>query len=186
MRLRPPLLALAAALALSLGTATTTHASVVEALDLETLVKESDDVVVVRVISERSHYDERGTIVTDYTMQVERTEKGKSVPGQAVTVRKLGGIVEGRGMRIAGEPGFEPGERVVLFGQRGGKTYLRPVGMSQGAVRIYEEGGVNYARSSSQGLTLVSKGDKSKAAVTAPRKLDELLSDVRSIVAAQR
>jgi hypothetical protein len=189
MHLRPALLALVAALTLSLGSATTTRASVVEALDLEALVQESDDVIVARVMSERSHYDERGTIVTDYVMQVERTEKGATVPGAAVTVRKLGGIVDGRGMRIAGEPGFELGERVVLFGKRGGKTYLRPVGMAQGAVRTYEQGGVRYARSSSQGLTLLRKGDKSRtaaSAVSAHRKLDDLMNDVRSLVAAQK
>lgn len=189
MQLRPALLALVAALLLSLGLASTSQASVVEALDLETLVKESDDVIVARVISQRSHYDERGTIVTDYVMQVERTEKGATTPGAAVTVRQLGGVVEGRGMRIAGEPGFEPGERVVIFGKRNGKTYLRPVGMAQGAVRTYEQNGVRYARSSSQGLTLLRAGDKSRAAksaVSAPRKLDELMNDVHNIVATQQ
>ena len=165
------------------------RASVVEALDLDTLVQDSDAVVLARVMKHWSHLDERGRIVTDFQMQVEQSEKGNSVPGSAVVVRKLGGIVDGRGMHISGEPGFTDGELVLLFGTQGKKTYLRPVGMGQGTIRVYEQGGQRWARSDAQGITLTKRGDtttKSRAAVAEPRKLDSLLEEVRSIVAAQK
>jgi hypothetical protein len=167
----------------------TAHATVVEALDLDTLVQESDEVVLARVIKQWSLLDERGRIVTDFQMQVEQSEKGNSVPGSAVVVRKLGGIVGGKGMRISGEPSFSDGELVLLFGTHGKKTYLRPVGMGQGAMRVYQQDGQRWARSDAQGITLTKRGatnTKSRAAVAEPRKLDELLQEVRAIVASQK
>lgn len=168
----------------------TAQASVVEALDLETLVKDADQVVLVHVIKQWCLYDDHGRIVTDYQVQVERTEKGDSVVGSALVVRKLGGIVGDRGMRVAGEPSFEDGELVLLFGTRGKKkTYLRPVGMGQGTMRVYEQDGVRWARSDAQGMLLLKRGDganKSREpAMAAPRKLDDVLADVRAIVSAQ-
>jgi hypothetical protein len=165
------------------------RATVVEALDLDTLVQESDEVVLARVIKQWSLLDERGRIVTDFQMQVEQSEKGNSVPGSAVVVRKLGGIVDGKGMRISGEPSFTDGELVLLFGTHGKKAYLRPVGMGQGAMRVYEQDGQRWARSDAQGMLLTKPGattTKSRAALAEPRKLDELLQDVRAIVASQK
>lgn len=164
------------------------QASVVEAFDLDTLVKEADEVVLARVIRQSSHYDERGRIVTDVEMQVERVEKGTATPGAAVIVRRLGGVVGDRGMRIEGEPTFEDGELVLVFGKRGKRTYLRPVGMGQGAMRIFEQAGERWVRSDGRGMALVRRGSKSKAtaAVAEPRKLDELLSDVHELVQQQK
>lgn len=167
----------------------TARATVVEALDLDTLVKDADEVVLARVIKQWSHYDERGRIVTDFQMQVEESVKGDSQPGAAVVVRKLGGVVGDRGMRISGEPSFTEGEVVLVFGSHGKKPYLRPVGMGQGTMRVYEEAGQRWARSDAQGMHLTKRGDttaKSRAALAEPRKLTELLQDVRAIVAAQK
>ncbi len=162
------------------------RASLVEAVDLETLVKEADEIVLARVIKQWSHYDERGRIVTDFQMQVEQTEKGASAPGAAVVVRRLGGVVGDVGMHISGEPGFEDGEVVLLFGARGKRTYLRPIGMGQGAVRIFEQGGERWARSDMRGAALVARrgsSDKARTAVPEPRRLDDLIADVRALVA---
>lgn len=161
------------------------QATMVEALDLAGLVREADEVVVARVLKQESHYDDQQHIVTDYLMQVEQVEKGPQQPGAAITVRKLGGVVGDRGMRVAGEPSFEVGERVVVFGQRGGHTYLRPVGMAQGAMRVYEQDGVRWAKPATRGLSLVGGGNKS-ASSQGPRRLDDLLREVRSLVEAQR
>jgi hypothetical protein len=101
-------------------------------------------------------------------------------------VRRLGGVVGDRGMQVAGEPGFQDGELVLVFGTHGKRTYLRPVGMGQGTVRIYEQSGERWARADTRGLALVSRsgsGAKARGAVPEPRKLDELLADVRALVA---
>ena len=124
------------------------RASLVEALDLAALVAESEQVVVGRVLSESSHYDERGRIVTDAALQVEETLKGDRAPGAAIMVRRLGGVVDDIGMRVSGEASFTVGESVLLFGARtraGGA--LRAVGMAQGAIRIVEKNGERWAQS---------------------------------------
>jgi len=186
MNLRSPLLGLAM-LSLVGAAQSPARASMVEALDLDMLVAEADEVVLARVIKQWSHYDERGRIVTDYSMQVEQTEKGASVPGAALVVRRLGGVVGDRGLRISGEPSFQVGELVLLFGDRNGEPYVRPVGMAQGAMRIFESQGERWARSDTQGMALVRGGpsEKGRAVAEQPRRLDDLLHEVRALVATQ-
>lgn len=167
------------------------HASLVEALDLPALVAEADRVLLARVMSQASHYDPQGQIVTDFAMQVEEAIKGDEAPGAAITVRRLGGVVGDIGMRVAGEPSFEVGETVLLFGARGADdSALRPVGMAQGALRVFEKDGTRWARSAGNGVATVRRaGGQLKSAPMAleqPRRLDALLSEVRGLVAAQK
>lgn len=168
------------------------RASLVEALDLSALVAESDRVLLARVISLTSHYDKRGQIVTDFTMQVEETVKGDEMPGAAIKVRRLGGVVDGIGMRVAGEPSFQVGETVLLFGELGGEdASLRPVGMAQGALRVFEKDGARWARSAGGGVAAVRRAGSGKLrsapmAVEQPRRLDELLVEIRSLVDAPK
>jgi hypothetical protein len=178
-------LGLFAAMVLVIG-ARSAHASLVQALDLAALVAEAEQVVVGRVVSETSHYDERGRIVTDTTLQVEETLKGDRAPGAAIVVRKLGGVVDDIGMRVSGEASFTVGESVLLFGARyraGGA--LRTVGMAQGAIRIVEKNGRRWAQSSGgAAVRRDARGHLKSAApaVPAPRPLDELLGEIRTLV----
>jgi hypothetical protein len=173
-------------LAVTLATSSPAHATLVEALDLETLVAEADQVVLARVIGQQSLYDERGRIVTDVVLQVEESIKGDQAPGAAVTLRRLGGVVGDMGLRVSGEPSFETGETVVLFGAhraRGGA--LRSIGMSQGTLRVFERDGERWVRSANNGVATVKRaGGQLKhagAALEQPRKLTELLAEVRTL-----
>lgn len=174
-----------AALALSLLSQPSARASLVEALDLQTLVAESDQVVVARVLSLDSHFDERGQIVTDAAMQVEESVKGDVAPGAAVMVRRQGGTVGEIGMRVSGEPTFVVGETVVLFAAQSTGGVLRPVGMSQGALRVFEKDGARWARAANGGMSTVKRNkgklERAPAALPAPRRLDDLLSELRSM-----
>lgn len=161
----------------------------VQAMDLAELVQEAEVVAVARVMRQQSSYDERGRIVTDIQMQVERSEKGDAAPGASVVVRRLGGEVDGVGMRIEGEPSFENGELVLLFGTDPQKrSLLRPVGMSQGALRIFERDGQRWVRSGTKDLALVRKAGNGKLtpdapAVAEPRPLNDVLGEIRTLVA---
>ncbi|MFT3927581.1 MAG: hypothetical protein QM778_33925 [Myxococcales bacterium] len=164
------------------------RASLVLAMDLSELVKEAQVVVLARVMGQRSSYDERGRIVTDVQMQVEQAEKGDLAPGASVVVRKLGGAVNGVSMRIEGEPSFTVGETVLLFGSDPQqRALLRPVGMSQGALRVFERDGARWVRSGTSNLALVKKSagtlTPQPAAVEEPRPLDDVLGEIRSLVA---
>jgi len=168
------------------------RASLVEALDLPALVAESDRVLLALVISQQSHYDTQHQIVTDVAMQVEETVKGDEAPGAAITIRRLGGEVDGVGMRVSGEPTFQIGETVLLFGARGADAAtLRPVGMAQGALRIFEKDGARWAHSAGNGVSTVrraSRGQLKSApmAVQEPRRLDDLMNEIRGLVEADK
>ena len=165
------------------------QASMVQAMNLAELVEEAELVAVARVIGQRSFYDQRGRIVTDVKMQVEHAEKGDIAPGASVTVRRLGGEIDGVAMRVEGEPGFEDGEVVLLFGRDPRhRAVLRPVGMSQGAMRIFERDGRRWVRSATSDFALVRKAAGKldadvPAAISEPRPLDDVLGEIQSLVA---
>jgi hypothetical protein len=166
----------------------TAAASMVQAMDLAELVEESELVAVTRVMGQQVSYDDRGRIVTDVQMQVEETQKGNVAPGASVVVRRLGGEIDGVAMRIEGEPAFENGELVLLFGKDPQhRALLRPVGMSQGAMRIFERDGERWVRSATRELALVRKSGAGKLdpevpAVAEPRRLNDVLGEIRSLV----
>lgn len=172
-------------LALSPLLGASARASLVEALDLETLVAEADQVVVARVLALDSHFDDRGQIVTDVSMQVEESVKGDTAPGAAITVQRQGGKVGDIGMRVSGEPSFVVGEVIVLFAARSTAGVLRAIGMSQGALRVFEKDGARWARSANGGMSTVKRNkgklENAPAALPAARPLNELLTDLRKM-----
>lgn len=167
------------------------QASLVEALDLAALVDRADEVMLARVVSMASHFNDRGRIVTDVTMQVEQAEKGARAPGAVVVVQQMGGTVGDLGMRVAGEPTYEVGETVLLFGMRAKNLdVLRPVGMSQGAMRIELREGERFVKSMTGEAALVRGGsgtlERASAAIEQPRKLADVLAEVRALVASKK
>ncbi len=183
-----------AALAIFGGTlgAQRARGSVVEALDLAALTATAEVVVVGRVVAQASHYDEHGRIVTDVEMLIEQTEKGTAQRGKTVLVRRLGGVVNGIGMRIDGEPSFVSGERTLLFAHKlAHSSVLRAVGMSQGVLRIAQRGGESWVSSTAAGAALVGRAadgslTKARAALVGPRKLDDVLNEIRALVKSKR
>lgn len=179
--------AVAAALAaLCLATAPAV-ASVTEALDLPTLVRESDFVLVGRATHAEARWDAGRRIVTDVTLRVERSMKGDAAPGDEVIVRQLGGSIGELGMRVAGEPTIGTGDRLVLFGRRSGTgAHLRSVGMSQGVLPVRVEEGRDVVHPGGAGLALVRQVQgqlvTAPPALVHPRPLDELEADIRRIV----
>ena len=178
--------------ALGVVNATGARASVVEALDLEGLTKAAEQVMVARVVAQASHYDEHGRIVTDVEMMVEQSEKGDAKPGSTLLVRRLGGVVDGIGMRIEGEPSFVSGERTLLFAHKLAKSsVLRPVGMSQGVLRIAEREGESWVASATGGASLVQRAPggtlaKARVAIEQPRKLSDVISEIRAVLAKSK
>jgi len=169
--------------------AASASASLVQALSLAELTRSAEHVFVGRVLSEQGLYDENERIVTDVQFQVEDAVKGGLAPGALVTVRRHGGVVGDVGTRVLGEPSFRTGESVVMFAaRRNRQSALRPVGMSQGAMRVYQESGQTWVRSSAGDAAIVRRGAsgtlvRAELAVPAARPLADLLSEVRSLAA---
>lgn len=101
------------------------------------IVDRADLVVVATVESAHSRATGR-TIVTDYTLRVERVLRG-SGPADIVTVTELGGSTDDLIMAVSGAPSYEPGSRVMAFLRaRGDGTYFTAY-MANGALRFVRD-----------------------------------------------
>jgi hypothetical protein len=168
IRLSSPLAASAlVAAALCLGRNGTAAASPTLSLDLEALAVRSECIVLGRVEATDSHFvaPRSRYIVTDVTIAIDQRLLGAAEPDRFV-VRYLGGEVGDLGQRVFGEASYRVGERVLLFAaKRQGAFYA--VGMSQGVLHVRDDGA---------GVERIGAG-------AAPRKLDDVLDQVRALVA---
>ena len=166
-------------------------ASTVEALTLDELTERADTIVVGEVVWQETVIHDDGTLRTWSRVHIEQQLRGTSVVGDEVVVETLGGKVGRIGMRVAGEPSFRLGERVVVFAHDTRQLTLRPVGMGQGVVRVRLEQGVEMALPTYQGLRLLRR-DKTGAFAQARgplenrERLELFLQRVRQIVESQR
>jgi hypothetical protein len=173
----------------AVGMASNASATLIEAMDLRALVRASDHVVLATVVGTHAHFDQLGRIVTDATLRVEASMHGPAAVGSTIVVRRLGGVIGDVGLRVEGEPTFEIGERIVLFARTvPGESFVRPVGMSQGVLRVQRVAGTEMAMPGGEGLALVERGPDGRlrpvsGALARPESLDALLERIRTVVA---
>lgn len=166
-------------------------ASLAEALDLVALTDQAAHVVVADAVADAVGWDDRGRIVTDVTLRVVETFKGDTAPGAALVVRTFGGAIDGLGMRVTGAARIPVGARVLLFAHVAGDGWLRPVGMSQGVMRVVaDDGGDDTVLPGGAGLHLVPPGSggagQADPALAAPTPLPRVRDTLRSLMGATR
>lgn len=99
-------------------------------------VHDSDLIVEGRVQSLVSYSNEpRSVIHTNAQVVVEDTWKGEPESNR-ITVRTLGGILDGIAMEVDGAARFVMGERVVLFLREENDDLYEPWGMRYGKYRV--------------------------------------------------
>ena len=107
-------------------------------LDDHTHAQRSDLVVLATVRAQEVVRGEDGRAYTHTTLEVERSLKGGQAKGTKVTVRQMGGTLDGKTLTIPGDAHFEPGERVVAFladrEPETGVVFLTAMGQSKYAV----------------------------------------------------
>jgi hypothetical protein len=165
----------------------TSPASLVVALDLQTMVSRADNVAVVDVVSVTAAWDERHEqILSTITLTVVESWKGTAAPATRVSVVQPGGTVGDIVQTVHGMTRFSPGERAVVFLQ-GAAERAHVVGMAQGKRVVRRE--------STSGRFLVYAPDRAgamfvrttPASGTAPvfdmraRPLEDLRTDVRAL-----
>jgi hypothetical protein len=151
------------ALVLLLNLPAPARATVMVRLELKQLVGMADAIFVGRALHSRSFWTRDNRIVTETTFRVEQGVHGVA-SGQTLTVRSLGGTVDGIGMYVPGAPRFSPGVQVVLFVGKpeAGKAHF-VVGMRQGVFPVragrdgqaqvhVELGGLELVRPTPSGL----------------------------------
>jgi len=105
-------------------------ASHIRHFSLAQLGREAQLIVVGELVAADSFWDEsHETIYTDYLLAVERTAKG--CRRDFVTVRLMGGTIDGKTLTVHGNPSLAVGERVVLALRDQG-DFATLVGMAQG------------------------------------------------------
>ena len=103
-------------------------------LNLETIVRQADTIVLGTVTHQESAWDAHHTaIYTDVTVAVERAILGS--PGDEVTLRIAGGIVGSMGMRTSNDPVLRDGERVIVCLDTT-SVPARLIGMQQGVFSV--------------------------------------------------
>ena len=157
------------------------------ALELKHLVGRADRIFVGKVVKTAARW--RGNrIVTDATLRVERDVNGTKV-GETVVVTRLGGTVNGIGMRVSGVAMLRRGERVLLFTEmRRGTRYV--VGMSQGVYRAAQIDGRTLLTHSARDLALVKRSPSGLTPQASPLPqridLDRFVSSIKATLATCR
>jgi hypothetical protein len=164
-------------------------ASLVLALDLETMVARASNVAVVDVMSVTAAWDERHEqILSTITLTVVESWMGTAAPATRLVVVQPGGSVGDIIQTVHGMTQFSPGERAVVFLQ-GPPERAHVVGMAQGKRLV--------RRDSTSGRFLVHAPDRAGATFvrttpasgTSPvfdmraRPLEDLRADVRTLAA---
>lgn len=91
-------------------------ASLFESVSDGQLVCEATDVVHGQVAAAHSAWDEeRGAIWTTATVRIDEAIRGNQARGATVTVKEIGGTVDGYTIQAEGFPSFQQGEEVVLL-----------------------------------------------------------------------
>ena len=183
--------------------ATPGWATTVLRLDIPTLTKMSEHVVVGRVVDQRSRIETWGDgtsrsphglrVVTDTLIEIDEVLAGlRSVP--VVTLTQLGGSATGEDgplvERVFGYPTFEVGEHVLLFLEQTDTGRLVVAGLAQGTFRLStdSESGALMAERDLDGLRVVAAGGHSIRRVGSPQtSIDRLpLHQLRAQIAGQR
>ena len=165
----------------SLSASSLALATQMVALDMEGLVQRSDAIAVVRVVDQQARWGSEGRILTDVLLEVEERLAGDVPVGERFILVRLGGSIGDLGMRIEGEPAFENDARYLVFAREWEGMY-RPVGMSQGVMRV---DGTRVIPGGA-GLSLVRpNGTPAVGPMWRPRALEAVLDDVRDLVRAR-
>ncbi len=110
------------------------HATTVQRLDLEELVKKARTIVVGKVTGSRTYWSNDGKIIlTDYKIEVDESLKGQAAHTVAVTT--VGGKIGDLELYVSGMPAFQNGENAVVFIEQSG-LYQTVVGLEQGKFTV--------------------------------------------------
>jgi hypothetical protein len=123
-------------LCLSLVGAWGAEATVLLALDLDTLAQKADMVIRAKVLSAQAKKvgENPGRIMTD--IELKSLECWKGTCPEVVTAVVAGGQKGAVEQRLSGSAQFTPGEECVVFLKAHGRHRFRVLGMAQGKYRL--------------------------------------------------
>jgi hypothetical protein len=111
-------------------------------VSLEEAVGRADWIVSGDVVRNWCAWDSGHRFIWTHT-EIAVREKWKGSLGSTVTVSEPGGVIDGRGMSIAGMVRYTPGEHVVVFLSRTPIGLIRTLGLAQGKLLVDGRGVVH-------------------------------------------
>ncbi len=108
------------------------HATTVERLTLDDLVRKARKIVVGRVNGSRTYWSGQ-VILTTYTIDVQETIKGTA--SRSIELTTIGGTIGEITLHVAGMPSFRNDENAVVFVESTGPVSTI-VGLSQGKFSV--------------------------------------------------
>ncbi|MEM7049278.1 MAG: hypothetical protein AAF604_06445 [Acidobacteriota bacterium] len=159
-------------------------ASTFVAMSQDDLLKSSTAVVQGKVLQVDSYWNDTNQIIfSDVLVEVEDEVLGKA--DALITVRTVGGEVDGFHVDAHGFPTFDVDDRVLMFLQPDTKDSLKVAGYQQGLFRIVsDEAGVEMAIPATELETNIITLDGQKASLPSAQTLDELKSSIVDDAAA--
>jgi hypothetical protein len=135
---------------------------------------------VTNVRSEWTGEGAQRHIVSYVTFKVDDTFKGN--PGNQITLRMLGGTVDGETMEVTGAPKFKRGDRDVLFVENNGTQFIPLVGIMHGLYHVRKDasGGDVIYKNDGSPLTATDQVGKEQGAEGAPIALQQLKQAVQA------
>lgn len=154
-------------------------------LDLAKLIEASDVIVRGTIDSSEFKFDnERGNVMTHYTVTVNETYYGKT--DKTLKFTQWGGMWKGMASRIPGDAKFDKGEDTILFlNESKGTLYLTALGQSKYSVKKVK--GKTLVTRNLSDIGFFVEGDKvpeilGKEAETV--ELDSFIPELQSLIAA--
>lgn len=163
-------------------------ATTMKALDISQLVAKSDHIVIAKSSSEKSRWDARSRIVTDVTLVVEESLKGRYRAKDELIVTRLGGTIGDLSMRVESAATFPKDKKALVFLREVASLgELRVVGMSQGVIGLDETEGETIVLPAADNSTLVQReNDEGLTSLGKPKSevwlVRDILGEVRRLV----
>jgi hypothetical protein len=132
------------------------------------LVNEAQVIFQGTVTNVRSEWSGEGAqrhIVSYVSFKVEDTLKGSA--GKEMTLRMLGGTVNGQTMEVSDAPKFRKGDRDVLFVENNGTQFIPLVGIMHGRYRVRRDANERDVIYKNDGSPLISTDQVGKQAAAA-------------------
>lgn len=108
-------------------------------LTTDELASRSDVIVVGKVTERKSEWNSnKSRIYTRVTLAVDQCIKGDASQ-KTITIKTLGGEVDGVGELYTHTPSFKPDEKVVVFAQKDKQGSLRVTGGEQGKLIVKKD-----------------------------------------------
>jgi hypothetical protein len=118
------------------------HASTFERITLTELVASSEAVVQIRILDTESRWDvQRNLIETFADVEVARTLRGPLSAGELLTLKEVGGEVDGYHQSAIGFPSLTAGDNLVVFLTHWDDGSWRIQGYGAGTYRVVTEKG---------------------------------------------